>query len=1083
MQRHRFNSVGGRLTITLLLIGLTLILPIIPTWTAPAAFSQQQPDVALVAPVTWGQTLKVIHGFDDHPAGGCVAGVPPDHCDNQKWGLDFVPSNPGDLRILAPLPGSIWWISGECLGIKTEDNLNLSICHFASYNVSVNQSIKRGMVLGTRISTKQWIHLSLDLGFGVPSRDPVPFTGAHTIEGRSFETSQDPVGITITSHNFVPDNEVVFFEGSYFRGGSIRFASKATVDLTQSFGGGFNDKLSAVAIPAKWAVKLYKNSNKTGPSKLIQSTSTSYITVANFANETYDDGSSLDNNVSAIEVYDPTCSGIAQVQTQDSPFISVASAQNSCQNLPTPTPGSPPPISNPPASDGISLVSVSSHTVQPGEYFNPSVTFKVDSGSINASVSFLHATPEDASNRFEAHPTQGFTQNVNAGQTYTFDQNNTTQFRMRAPTQTGTYRSVWQIWNGSRHIGPQAVILINVQDNSNPPPSGWSTDYWTNINLSGGVATHTYEDTIYLFRDWGVNAPNGSVGADNWSAQYVRTYNFQGGEYRFHCQHDDGCRLFIDGQEKIGAWWDSSFTGHDWTGNLSAGNHEVKVHYYEKTGDSRLEAWWQGPGFLPRDQTCVADQWCGEYYGNRNLMGTAAVRQFEDESFLDRGWGFGAPFPGFPENNFSARFTRNVYFGCGTYRFRTIADDGVRLYIDNVLKLDEWHDESADYFDTDVSMTEGDHQLKVEYFENQGDTALRVSWQQLTTCAPATTPTPEPTGTPEPTQTPSTVILGAVEDAYVTAASPSSSFGSDPYLNIDTDPQEVGYLKFNLGSLSGATVSSAKLRIYVANASGDTQQVRETSTSWSEGSITWNNRPSLGSTVVGTINTGGTAGVWKEVDIAVSSVQASVGGTYAIGIDTSGTDGLGFPSSENSSNQVELIINYTGGSAPTPTPTVTPVPSTSTFGATEDTYAESATPDTALGSDPYINIDSDPPEIGFLKFNLSSLSGKTVTSAKLRIYVANASGDSQSIHETSTSWSESTLTWNNKPTLDSTVVGTISTGGTTGVWKEITITASSVQAHVGGTYAIGIDQTGTDGLGFPSSENSNAPELVVTYTQ
>jgi hypothetical protein len=271
--------------------------------------------------------------------------------------------------------------------------------------------------------------------------------------------------------------------------------------------------------------------------------------------------------------------------------------------------------------------------------------------------------------------------------------------------------------------------------NCSPSSGTWSVDYWNNKSLAGYVNWHNNESGTYIFRDWGGGGPGDGIQSDEWSARFVRTVYFPGGDYRFHCHRDDGCRLYIDGQIRIDQWWDASFEGGDWGGYLSPGNHEVKVEYYENRGDARLEAWWQGPGFLPRDQDCDPNQWCAEYFGNRNLAGTPAIHRNEGES-LWHDWGSAGPDPTFPTDAFSSRFTRNATFACGTYRFHLFTDDGVRFWVDNVLKLDQWRDQVASY-DVDVALSSGSHALKVEHYENGGGAAIRVWWEKLADCQPA----------------------------------------------------------------------------------------------------------------------------------------------------------------------------------------------------------------------------------------------------------------------------------------------------------------------------------------------------------
>ncbi|MDQ7030511.1 MAG: C39 family peptidase [Ardenticatenia bacterium] len=133
-----------------------------------------------------------------------------------------------------------------------------------------------------------------------------------------------------------------------------------------------------------------------------------------------------------------------------------------------------------------------------------------------------------------------------------------------------------------------------------PTTATWSANYWVNKFLAGYVNLSRQEPGNFLFRDWGDGSPDPTIPNDEWSARFVRTVYFPGGEYRFHCQRDDGCRAYLDGEELFSAWWDASFDGSDWIGYVSPGYHEVKVEYYENTGQARLEFWWQGPGFFTR---------------------------------------------------------------------------------------------------------------------------------------------------------------------------------------------------------------------------------------------------------------------------------------------------------------------------------------------------------------------------------------------------------------------------------------------------------------------------------------------------
>jgi hypothetical protein len=264
------------------------------------------------------------------------------------------------------------------------------------------------------------------------------------------------------------------------------------------------------------------------------------------------------------------------------------------------------------------------------------------------------------------------------------------------------------------------------------PSGNLHVEYFNDKNL-GSKCYDGSENSTYVFKNWGSSSPASGCNSDNFSARFTGTYNFPGGNYSFHCQHDDGCRISIDGVEKLNAWWDSSFTGHDWGGSLS-GNHEVKIEFYDSGGDARLEAFWSGSGFLPSGPSCTSSDWCGSYFGNRDLVGTPAINRNEGVGNINYDWGTASIGYGFPNDNFSARWTRTVYFSSGNYRFYMEHDDGARLFIDdmNIPVLDKWTT-CCNVDPLEKVMTEGNHVIKMEYYENGGGAVAKMSWELLST--------------------------------------------------------------------------------------------------------------------------------------------------------------------------------------------------------------------------------------------------------------------------------------------------------------------------------------------------------------
>jgi hypothetical protein len=108
-----------------------------------------------------------------------------------------------------------------------------------------------------------------------------------------------------------------------------------------------------------------------------------------------------------------------------------------------------------------------------------------------------------------------------------------------------------------------------------------------------------------------------------------------------------------------------------------------------------------------------------------------------EDANIDFDWGTGSPGGGVPADRFSARWTRYVDVTPATYEFSVTSDDGIRVWIDDVLVLDEWYDHAAHTSTFTRYLGEGHHLIKVEFYENGGDAVAKLSWtipgQQPTT--------------------------------------------------------------------------------------------------------------------------------------------------------------------------------------------------------------------------------------------------------------------------------------------------------------------------------------------------------------
>ena len=131
------------------------------------------------------------------------------------------------------------------------------------------------------------------------------------------------------------------------------------------------------------------------------------------------------------------------------------------------------------------------------------------------------------------------------------------------------------------------------------------------------------------------------------------------------------------------------------------------------------------------EQDYPSTHWNVSYWDNIDLAGTPVLVLEEDEIWHD--WGLGSPLPRVPANRFSARWSRYIDADvAGSYRFTVTSDDGVRLWVDGELILDEWQIQAEKTFTTDKYLAEGAHQVRVEYFENTGAAMIELDWLRIT---------------------------------------------------------------------------------------------------------------------------------------------------------------------------------------------------------------------------------------------------------------------------------------------------------------------------------------------------------------
>jgi hypothetical protein len=153
---------------------------------------------------------------------------------------------------------------------------------------------------------------------------------------------------------------------------------------------------------------------------------------------------------------------------------------------------------------------------------------------------------------------------------------------------------------------------------------------------------------------------------------------------------------------------------------------------------------------------------------------------------------------------------------------------------------------------------------------------------------------------------------------------------------------------------------------------------------------------------------------------------------------------------------------------------------TMTYAASADTQVKSTSPTKNYGTLDTLRLragTAEQPETyrSLVRFVVPPMG--SVTSAKLRLFVTDASKSGGSVFATASSWTETGTTWNNAP---GPVGSALATAGASpaGQWVEYNVT-SAVQA---GTFNFVLTTTSSDSLIVSSREGAQDPQLVITHT-
>lgn len=220
----------------------------------------------------------------------------------------------------------------------------------------------------------------------------------------------------------------------------------------------------------------------------------------------------------------------------------------------------------------------------------------------------------------------------------------------------------------------------------------------------------------------------------DFASRYTATRTLEAGIYTFNITHDDGVRIYVDGQIVYDAWAHAYVpNAFAWTRYLSAGPHEITVEHFDDEGSALIQV-----GRTRGCQNLVAPTgaWTVSYHAfDPNTLTTDFAHCYGFETVSGTNLSFtGDPTlvtqQGVTDDYTILARTTPVFPGMTNLSFGY--DDGLRASVDGtaVVPAGEWaRGAQRSWTDTRYLSPAFPRLLEVEKFSSGGSNALTVSWQ------------------------------------------------------------------------------------------------------------------------------------------------------------------------------------------------------------------------------------------------------------------------------------------------------------------------------------------------------------------
>ncbi|HTL07071.1 MAG TPA: PA14 domain-containing protein, partial [Chitinophagaceae bacterium] len=228
-----------------------------------------------------------------------------------------------------------------------------------------------------------------------------------------------------------------------------------------------------------------------------------------------------------------------------------------------------------------------------------------------------------------------------------------------------------------------------------------------------------------------------------WSGQVQPAFSET---YSFSTSSDDGIRVWVNGVQLINDFTPGAVRDNSGSIALEANvKYDIVIEYFENNGNAVAALYWSSPStpkaIIPTSRLYPAA--CGlqaAYFNGITPTGTPLLTRVDSTINFDLAYGrqpqILSPAPGVvPDDKFSVRWTAQVQaLYTERYTFSTLSDDGIRLWINGVLLVDNWVNQGATEKSGTIDMVAGQkYDLMVEYYDNSGDAIAKLYWASAST--------------------------------------------------------------------------------------------------------------------------------------------------------------------------------------------------------------------------------------------------------------------------------------------------------------------------------------------------------------